>query len=106
MTLLSILIVATSLADQQADMIARVPANPTEDYSQAAGQTDSAYYDLLMALAQADAIIYFQDHKNVDWIKAGEVGEAHALKHHLIGSHADSYSAEFLSTFDALQTKE
>jgi hypothetical protein len=50
--LAAMLAVTSCLADQQADYMARVKENPTEDFSQL---TD----DQTTACAQADAMVYF-----------------------------------------------
>jgi hypothetical protein len=87
------MLAVTSVADQQADLIARIRANPTEDFSRADSKTRNA-------LADADGMAYFQDHKDIK--DAHSVGLAHAFKHHLIGDPADIYAGEFATAIEAL----
>jgi hypothetical protein len=102
--LAAMLAVGSCWADQQADLIARLRANPTEDFSECFNNS------LWISLADADAMVYFQDHK--DSLTMGkhnqglDVGEAHAFKHHLIGNHAAGYANEFSTAIDALTAKE
>ena len=79
--------------------------SPTPDYS-----TESAY-KALGALAQADAIAYFEDQR--DALKPGGgikdvpgIGRAHALKHHLIGNAAEEYVLYFYVTINELTSRE
>ena len=60
----------------------------------------------LCSLADADAMVYFQDDKDLQYDSRHvmEVRKAHAFKHHLIIS-ADSYAYSFMSTLETLTTK-
>jgi hypothetical protein len=88
--LATMLAVTSGLADQQADYIARIRANPTADFS--AGSSDD-----LIALGEADAMVYFQDNKTISLSheQAKDLGASHAFKHHLIGMSVDMYSMGF-----------
>jgi hypothetical protein len=114
MTVLAAMLAVTScFADQQADYIKQIRDNPTADFSQTVSQDDSAYYDVVTALASADAMVYFQDHKEIKALdlydaltKAVHIGEAHAFKHHLIGKWADVYAGIFDSVIRTLITTD
>jgi hypothetical protein len=101
----AILFIATvavsCFADQQADLIARIRANPTEDFSQ-------IDYHTLDALAEADAMVYFEAHKKMDQeiFAVLDIGQAHAFKHHLIGDPVTRYATIFASAIGALATGE
>jgi hypothetical protein len=92
---------ATCFADQQADLVARIRANPTEDFSQ-------LDYNTLDALAQADAMVYFAAHKDMDREISAvlDIGQAHAFKHRLMSGPATRYAAIFASAIGALATGE
>jgi hypothetical protein len=89
------MLAVTCFADQQADLIARIRANPTEDFSQLSRDEQAA-------LAQADAMVYFQEHKDME--SGLDIGLAHAFKHHLMSSSAQSYQLVFTFAIEALQT--
>jgi len=94
-------------ADEQAAWIKTIrDGGPTADFSQTT-EDNYQYSMALSALADADAMVYFQDHKDLQYESAHamEVGKAHAFKHHLIGSSADSYAYSFMSTLETLTTK-
>jgi hypothetical protein len=88
---------ATSvLAEDQATYIARLRANPAEDFSLLVKDKDlSERYILLQTLAQADAMVYFEDHKKLVLMDCTQVGGAHAFKHHLMGADVSAYKGEF-----------
>jgi hypothetical protein len=102
---LSVLAVTSGFADQ-ASMIEELRANPTADFSQTAGQTDFAYYNFLMALADADAMAYFQDHhkEGIESLAGFAIGTAHAFQHQLLGQSANAYAVQFSIALDALLT--
>ena len=94
------LAVTSAMADQ-ASVVARPKNNPTEDFS--------AIDDLdLSSLADADAMAYFQSHKDLtfDMASAIEVGTAHAFKHGLLGVPASAYKIDFATALKVLTTKE
>jgi hypothetical protein len=98
---LSLLAGVSCLADDQALYIARLRAYPTEDFS-----GKSAF---MKPLADADAMIYFQDHKGatLNLSEEMEIGRSHAFQHHLKHTGYDSiYSVRFASTLEVLATKE
>jgi hypothetical protein len=100
-TMLSIYIALISItscfADQQAGYVAYVWGHPTEDFSNRSDEQ-------LTMLAQADAMVYFQDHKHasIDFGDASTMGTAHAFKHHLIGEQASRYEMDFALALHAL----
>ena len=96
-TVLAMLAV-TCFADEQSDLIARIRANPMEDFSQLSSADQHA-------LADADAMAYFQDHNDIKE-NVLDIGEAHAFKHHLIGHSATLYSVFFANTIRVLNTKD
>jgi hypothetical protein len=100
--LVMMLLAVTCSADQQADFVARLRANPTENFSQPAHHIDDTYFYLLLALGEADAIVYFQDRKDIDENLTGYIGKAHAFKHHLIGNSVDYYGEFFSRALDAV----
>src|ERR1700722_9877432 len=82
--LAAMLAVTSCLADTQADLVARLKANPTENFSQSPDQTDSDYFDTVMRLSNADALVYFQAHPLREKGKSMmDIGRAHAFKHQL-----------------------
>jgi len=88
--------VTTAQADTVLDIIKRnMRINPTSDLS--------AFTDQLERYAQLDAEVYFENHKSQS-DKQGSLmmGEAHALKHHLLGDDARSYALAFSFALDAL----
>ena len=95
--LATVLAVTSCLADQQADYVARLKVNPTEDFSVYA-------YEERDTLASADALVYFQDHKNsiIDHNDMRDIGMAHALKHHMLGDDAYDYATTFTQTLMSL----
>jgi hypothetical protein len=92
------MLAVTCFADEQSDLIARIRANPMEDFSQLSGADQHA-------LADADAMAYFQDHNDIK-DNVLDIGEAHAFKHHLIGHAATLYSVFFANTIRVLGTKD
>jgi hypothetical protein len=97
-TMLAMLAAVTCFADEQSDLIARIRANPMEDFSQLSSADQHA-------LADADAMAYFQDHSEIKGLVL-DIGEAHAFKHHLIGHAASMYSVFFANTIRVLTTKD
>jgi hypothetical protein len=94
---LSVLAVTSCLADQQADLMAQLKASPVEDFS---GKNANQ----LTALAQADAMVYFQANKDVTndiWAES-KIGLVHAFKHRLVGDSADTYKVQFSLALNAL----
>lgn len=79
---------------------------PTADFSQLATESDDVYSRDLTSLAEADAIVYFQDHKALKQEDGLYIGLAHAFKHLLIGNGASYYGTSFRIALDALLTKE
>ena len=58
----------------------------------------------LTALAQADAMVYFQANKDVTndiWAES-KIGLVHAFKHRLVGDSADTYKVQFSLALNAL----
>jgi hypothetical protein len=104
MTLLAALLAVTRcLADQQADYIKQIrDGGPTEDFSQATTESENDYHERVVSLAEADAMLYFQDQKDLNKYDLSDVGEQRAFKHHLIGSTASTYSAYFVTAVVAL----
>jgi hypothetical protein len=98
LAILPLLAIASCLADDQALYIARLRANPTEDFSHQG--------DNILSLADADAMIYFQDHKaKLNLPEEMEIGRAHAVMHRLQHSGYDStYALRFAVTLDVLLT--
>jgi hypothetical protein len=101
------LAITSAFADEQADWVKRLLEWPvTKDFSRSAwsDQDDDQYDKLLENLAEADAIVYFQTHRHIIKDDMLQIGDAHAIKHHLMGQTANSYSIAFLTTLDALLT--
>ena len=98
---LAMLAVTSVFADQQADLVARLRANPTEDYS---GQPDG----MIVSFAEADAMVYSETHKAVklDLAQGLDLGRAQALKHNLMDGPARIYSNRFAFTLEVLATKK
>ena len=98
---LAMLAVTSVFADQQADLVARLRANPTEDYS---GQPDG----MIVSFAEADATVYSETHKAVklDLAQGLDLGRAQALKHNLMDGPARIYSNRFAFTLEVLATKK
>jgi hypothetical protein len=104
---IAMLSATSAFADQQSDAIKQIrDGGPTANFSQLADQTDPAYYDMLMALADADAMVYVQDHKDLKDVDCMELGKLHAYKHHLIGENGLRYAAHFALAFNALTSKD
>ena len=109
--LAAMLAVTSAMADgSQADWIKAVRASyPTADLSQDGLReklNDSDYESGLEQFAEADAIVYFQDHKDIEKNDRYTIGTAHAFKHHLIAYDANTYSLFFAEALEALLTKE
>ena len=99
--LVAMLAVTSALADQQADLVARLRANPTEDFS---GQPDG----MIVSFAEADAMVYFETHTTVklNLAEGLGLGRAQALKHNLMDGPARIYSNRFAFTLEVLATKD
>jgi hypothetical protein len=95
--LAAMLAVTSCLAATQADYLARVKANPTEDYS------GLPSYEL-DKLADADALVYFQGHNDLrgGYSDLLDIGKVHSLKHQLLGGIAFTYALSFSLTLKAL----
>lgn len=99
-------------SDQQADYIKQIrDGGPTADFTQGRhGEDDTPYLKNLVQLAQADAMVYFQDQKDSDkdsdFDASDRIGLAHAFRHHLIGDDADTYKVYFSAALDALALKD
>lgn len=91
------ILAATSAMADQASMIAELRANPTEDF---AGKSLGD----LMVLAEADAMVFDQDHKTSGGGQVDNIGQAHAFKHHLMGQEASMYMIYFSNALNALKT--
>jgi hypothetical protein len=52
--------------------------------------------------AQLDAQEYFATHTHIDTANTGEIGTAHAIRHHLLGDQLSTYKVNFFDTLDAL----
>jgi hypothetical protein len=103
---LAMLAVTSAFADQQADYMKQIrEGGLTADFSQA-GQDDWTYHTLLHALAEADAMIYFQGHKGATLTDCMMVGQAHAFKHHLIGAAASAYTGFFSMALHTLTSTQ
>jgi hypothetical protein len=94
---IAVLAVTSAVADNQASLIAELRANPTEDF---AGKNLGD----LMALAEADAMVFAQDHKTSGGGQVLNIGTAHAFKHHLMGEEASMYMIYFSNALNALST--
>jgi hypothetical protein len=72
-------------------------ANPTGDLSDLDDNT-------LIGVAQVDAMIYYQSHKQdeLDVVKAWHIGDKHALEHHLLGINVTRYSGAFTQGMEAM----
>jgi hypothetical protein len=85
-------------------LVITLRGSPTEDFSQRANQSFDSYYFELAAFAEADAMVYFQDRKDIDKDLIGYIGKARGFKHHLIGDPADFYTEVFCGALDRLLT--
>lgn len=109
LTVLAAMLVVTSVfADDQADWVDQLRKwGPTQDFSLAVWNNhydDMQYMQLLEILAQADAMLYFQDHKGLkkDDYDFMTMGKSHAFKHRLIGEAAGLYASDFWTTLNTL----
>jgi hypothetical protein len=97
LTVLSLRATTSCRADDQAAYIARLRANPTEDFS---GKSR-----FIKAFADADAMIYFQDHRDskLNLSEEMEIGRTHASQHHLKQTaYYSDYSIRFATTLEVL----
>jgi hypothetical protein len=88
--------------DEQASLMNRIRKNPTENFSQRVDQDFETYCFGLVPLAEADARVYFEDHKVINKDLTGQIGKTRALKHRIRSQDAGFYSTYFLRALDDL----
>jgi hypothetical protein len=93
-TVLAAMLAVTSVFADQASLVAELRAKPTENFSK-------KNYQEIKLLASADAMVYFQDHKDYT-LETFRLGTAHAYKHNMIGDDAMRYAVSFVQTFGEL----
>jgi hypothetical protein len=100
-TVLVALFITRAFADEQTVLIARLRNHPTEDFSRQSEEK-------IRVFAEADAMVYFRDHKNVNLnlINGMALGSVHALKHKLTDYSVIDYSRQFAVTLEILEAKE
>jgi hypothetical protein len=98
------MIAVNCFADPQNYLVITLRGSPTEDFFQRTNQSFNSYYYELAAFAEADAMVYFQDRKDIDKDLIGYIGKARGFKHHLIGDPADFYTSVFYGALDRLLT--
>jgi hypothetical protein len=105
---LAMIAVTSVFADTQSDWVDALRKwGPTQDFSLAAWNNkydNMQYMQLLEILAQADAMLYFQDHTGLkkDDYDFMTLGKSHAFKHRLIGQAAGMYATDFWTTLNTL----
>jgi hypothetical protein len=88
--------------DEQTSLMNRIRKNPTENFSQRVDQDFETYYFGLLPLAEADARVYFEDHKVINKDLTGQIGMTQAFKHHVLTRDAGFYSTYFFRALDDL----
>jgi hypothetical protein len=80
----------------------RIRDNPTENFSQKADEDYGTYLYGLLPLAEADARIYFEEHKGINKDQTGLIGMAQALRHHVPSVDGHFYATYFFRALDDL----
>jgi hypothetical protein len=88
--------------DEQTFLMNRIRDNPTENFSQQADEDYGTYLYGLLPLAEADARVYFEEHKVINKDQTGLIGMAQALKHHIPSENRHFYATYFFLSLDDL----
>jgi hypothetical protein len=88
--------------DEQTSLMNRIRDNPTENFSQKADEDYGTYLYGLLPLAEADARIYFEEHKGINKDQTGLIGMAQALRHHVPSVDGHFYATYFFRALDDL----
>jgi hypothetical protein len=88
--------------DEQTFLMNRIRDDPTENFSQKADEDIPTYMYGLLPLAEADARVYFEEHKGINKDQTGLIGMSQALKHHIPSHYGQFYATFFFRARDDL----